>query len=69
MRKFKDFILAFGWLLGCETISMDLGLISNAQLWTKYLSPFVFGLLYAFLIWPNRAKQKIAKEAQQVRLE
>ena len=58
MKKIKDFILYFGWLLGFETISADLGFTSMLSGWSKYLTPVVFGSLFAFVIFPLKEKKK-----------
>lgn len=67
MQKLKDFILMFGWFLGFETLAKDIWTKPNEPLWSKYLTPIVFGLLFAFLILPYRTKQKMEKDRIQIK--
>lgn len=62
MQKLKDFILMFGWSLGFETLIADIWTRPNESLWSKYLTPVVFGLLFSLIILPYRTKQKMQKE-------
>ena len=60
-KRFRDFIFAFSWFLASAVIANDLGFTKLDIGWVKYLGPTLFGMLYAFLIWPGmkeRARQR-----------
>jgi hypothetical protein len=66
-KKLQDFVFAFSFFLSCAIISSDLGITKIDAGWVKYLTPTVWGLLFAFIIWPGneeRAKLKELKKAE-----
>ena len=67
MKKFKDFVFAFCWMLSCDIIFSDLGLLTLSNGWSKYIVPIGVGLTWAFFIMPRYEKRKMeASEASKL---
>ena len=61
MQNIKDFLSAFCWMLTCDIIGRDLGILSsNRPVWDKYITPVVFGLLWAFYFGNLQRKRRAA---------
>jgi hypothetical protein len=65
MRKIKDFLYMFAWMLACETITSDIGFTSKELGWAKYLTPVVIGLAYALYFSPLAERRKMEQNKLQ----
>ncbi|HTS42884.1 MAG TPA: hypothetical protein VMH01_00705 [Puia sp.] len=63
MKKFKEFLFAFCWIITCEIILTDLGWSSQKTQWGKYLDAAVWGLAWTFYF--QKQFQKERKQAKE----
>jgi hypothetical protein len=61
MKKLKDFIFAFTWMLSCEIIVSDLGIYIDNTIWGKYATAVGLGFAWAFYFQPMLQKMKSEK--------
>jgi hypothetical protein len=63
MNKIREFIWGFCWMLSCEIIGNDLGInTEGTAVWSKYITPVVLGLMWAFYFQPMRQKRRLEKD-------
>jgi hypothetical protein len=63
MKKLKQFIFAFCWMLSCEIIGSDFGINTEGRTaWSKYITPVALGLMWAFYFQPMIQKRKLEKD-------
>jgi hypothetical protein len=64
MKKIREFIFGFCWILTCEIIASDLGINTEGKaLWGKYATPIALGLMWAFYFQPMLQKRKLEKDS------
>ncbi len=62
MKKIKEFIFAFCWMLSCQIIVSDLGIYTDGTVLGKYATALGLGLIWVFYFQPMIQKRKLEKD-------
>jgi len=57
MKKLKHFVWGFCWMLACQVIVSDLGIVSDRNSWGKYMVAVGVALMWTFFIEPRRERR------------